>query len=190
MGIFFLMTAESALIPIPSEITMPFSGFLVAQGKFNLFLVVLAGALGNLAGSHIAYWLGWWGQKRVVHRLIHQFGKYILVTDEEYEKAEEWFRKYGDSIAFFSRLLPAIRTFISLPLGVAKVDVRRFSFYTFFGSFLWSFFLAYIGVILGENWQSLEHYFRQFEFIIIVVGVIFALFYINHKVKIVKFPKF
>lgn len=186
-GIFLLMALESALIPIPSEITMPFAGFLAAQGKLSIIAVVLAGAIGNLAGSLAAYWLGFWGQEAVVRKLIRRFGKYILVTEEEYDKGERWFKKHGDSIAFFSRLLPAVRTFISLPLGVAKVDLGRFLFYTFTGSLIWSAFLTYIGVILQDNWVNIEHYFRQFEIVLAVLGVLLVLFYVNHKLKLVKF---
>ncbi len=186
LGIFLLMTLESALIPIPSEITMPFSGFLTARGEFNFLLVVLSGALGNVVGSLLAYWLGWWGQEAVVRKLIRKFGKYILVTEEEYDKGELWFRKHGDPIAFFSRLLPAVRTFISLPLGVSKVDIKRFALYTFAGSFIWSTFLTYIGVLMKDNWENLEHYFRQFEIAIAVLGVLLIVFYINRKLKILK----
>ena len=186
VGIFFLMTLESALIPIPSEITMPFSGFLVAQGKFNFLLVVLAGAVGNVVGSVLAYWLGFWGQEAVVRKLIRRFGRYILVTEEEYDKAENWFRKYGDPISFLSRLLPAVRTFISLPLGVAKVNLGRFILYTFTGSLLWSALLTYIGVVMGGNWITLEHYFRRFEIFIALLGVLIVAFYVNHKLKFIK----
>lgn len=175
-GIFLLMLLESACIPIPSEITMPFAGFLASTERFNLWLVVLAGTLGNLVGSWLAYFFGWWGQKPVVRASVRRWGKYLLISEVELTRAEEWFNRYGDPIIFFSRLLPVVRTFISVPAGIAKMNLFKFTIYTFLGSLIWSFFLTQIGFTLGENWGILEKYFRQFEFLI--AGVLFvALFW-------------
>lgn len=185
-AIFFLMTIESALIPVPSEITMPFGGFLVGLGKLNFWWVVLVGGLGNLTGSLLAYALGYWGQDAVVRRLVRNYGKYLLITQGEVDRAESWFRQHGGKITFFSRLLPVVRTFISLPAGIAKMNVIHFSLYTLAGSLLWSAFLAWLGVILGKNWQILEVYFRKFD-ILIVVGVIALTgIYVYHKVQKIK----
>lgn len=181
LGIFILMTLESALIPLPSEITMPFSGFLVSQGTFDFWLVVLAGGIGNLAGSLIAYYLGFLLEESVLHVFVRRFGKFILLTMDDYEKGERWFRKHGELIAFTSRLLPAVRTFISLPAGVAEMNVVRFSIYTLVGSLLWSTFLTFIGVKLGENWHSISDYFHKFDLIIGIAFVAVVAFYIWHK---------
>ena len=170
-GVFFLMVLESACIPIPSEITMPFAGFLVWQGNFTLWQVVLWGAIGNLIGSIISYAVGYYGGRP----LIEKYGKYIFISRRDLESADKWFLKYGQSTAFFSRLLPAIRTFISLPAGVARMNFRKFCFYTFLGSLIWSYFLAYAGLIMGENWDSLRTYFEKFDFIVIaavIIGII------------------
>src|SRR3989339_1155143 len=172
-GIFVLMTLESALIPLPSEITMPFAGFLVQQGKLNFWLVVFAGAFGNLIGSLIAYALGYYLEEHVVLRLIKKYGKFFLISEHEYERSLEWLRKYGDQVAFFSRVLPAVRTFISLPAGLSEMNIWKFSFYTFLGSLLWSIALTYIGVRFGSQWDKLEPYFRQFQ---MVLGAIFLIF--------------
>lgn len=180
-GIFILMTLESALIPLPSEVTMPFSGFLVTQGKFDFWLVVLAGGIGNLVGSLMAYCLGYFLEESVLHNLVRRFGKFILLTMEDYEKGERWFRKYGEAIAFTSRLLPAIRTFISLPAGVAEMNVFRFSIYTLIGSLLWSTFLTFIGVKLGENWHAISEYFHKLDLVIGVLLVAGIAFYMWHK---------
>lgn len=182
-GIFLLMTLESALIPIPSEVTMPFSGSLVALGTFNLWLVVLAGTIGNLVGSLLAYWLGWWGQEAVVRKLIVKYGKYLLISESEYDRSERWFRNHGEMIVFISRVLPVVRTFISLPAGVAKMNLTRFIIYTTVGSFLWSLFLAYIGVVLGNNWKSLESYFHKFDIAIVGVLLLLALWYLRRKLR-------
>lgn len=186
-GIFLLMGAESALIPIPSEITMTFAGYLASTGKLNIYLVILVGALANLAGSWFAYWLGYWGEKYVVLALIKKYGKYILISVNEFEKSEKWFRKYGQSITFFSRVLPVIRTFISLPAGIAKMNFWKFTVFTLIGSLIWSAFLTYIGYILGKNWNSLHPYYQKFEYVIVGGVVLLAVYYLWHKIsKIIK----
>lgn len=170
-GVAFLMALESACIPIPSEIIMPFSGFLVFIGRFNLWLVVIWGAIGNLIGSIIAYGVGYWGGRR----LIKKYGKYLLISFNDLTRAENWFEKYGQGAVFFSRLLPIIRTFISLPAGIARMNFLKFSFYTLAGSLPWSFTLTYAGVIMGENWTGLKVYFERFDFVIgglIILGII------------------
>lgn len=190
LGIFILMTLESALIPIPSEVTMPFSGFLISRGVLSFFPVILTGAVGNLMGSLIAYGIGFYLEETVILSLVRKYGKFILMTKEDYTKSLNWFNKYGNSIVFFSRLLPAIRTFISLPAGLAKMNIWKFSIYTFVGSFIWSAFLTIIGVYLGSNWHTLEVYFRRFDFAIAVLLILGVLFYINHKLKILKIKIF
>lgn len=189
LGVFILMTLESALIPIPSEITMPFSGFLVSTGNLSFILVVLAGAFGNLIGSLMAYALGYYLEETVILSLVGKYGKFILMTKEDYEKSLKWFNKYGEAITFFSRLLPAVRTFISLPAGLAEMNILKFSIYTFLGSLIWSTFLTYIGVYLGDNWHSLEGYFRKFEILIAGTFIFVVIFYLNHKLKIVSFRR-
>jgi len=188
-GVFILMTLESALIPIPSEVTMPFAGFLVNKGQMSFTLVVLAGAFGNLIGSLIAYALGYYLEEHVILGFIKKYGKFALLTVHDYEKSVNWFKKYGNSITFFSRLLPAVRTFISLPAGLAEMNIWKFSVYTFLGSLIWSAFLAYIGVYLGSQWHSLEGYFRQFQFLIAFALIILVFIYVNHKLKLVKLPR-
>lgn len=182
-GIFLLMTLESALVPIPSEVTMPFSGSLVALGTFNLWLVVCAGTLGNLVGSLLAYFLGAWGQEAVVRKLIATYGKYVLISEGQYDQSERWFRTHGELIVFVSRLLPVVRTFISLPAGVARMNLLRFTAYTTIGSFLWSLFLTYIGVVLGNNWHSLSGYFHTFDITIVIALAVLALWYMRRKLK-------
>lgn len=185
LGVFFLMTVESALIPFPSEVTMPFAGFLVARGELLFIPVVLTGALGNVVGSLIAYGLGYFLEETILVGLIKRYGKFILFTEHEYDRSCRWFNKHGNGIAFFSRLLPAVRTFISLPAGIFEMNIYRFALYTFFGSLLWSLLLTSIGFYLGENWGLLKRYFRQFEIVIAALLIVTALWYINHKLKLV-----
>lgn len=188
-GIFLLMTLESALIPIPSEVTMPFAGFLVSQGALNFPLVVILGALGNLIGSWIAYGIGYFLEETFIVSFVKKYGKFLLISHHEYELSTKWLQRYGVRVSFFSRILPAVRTFISLPAGIAEINFFKFSLFTFLGSLIWSAFLTYIGVYLGEKWNTLEPYYRKFEFLIVGIFLIGVLWYINHKLKIIKFKK-
>jgi membrane protein DedA with SNARE-associated domain len=188
-GVFILMTLESALIPIPSEVTMPFAGFLVTTGHFSFIAIVLLGALGNLVGSWIGYAIGYFLEETIILTLIKKYGKFILVTVDEYNHSIKWFNKYGDKIAFFSRMLPAVRTFISLPCGLAEMNFWKFSTYTFLGSLIWSTLLTYVGVYLGSKWDTIGGYFHKFDLVLAVLLVFVVLFYVNHKLKIVKFGK-
>jgi len=188
-GVFLLMTLESALIPIPSEVTMPFAGYLVSTGNFSFIAVVLVGAFGNLVGSWIGYAIGYFLEETVILTLIRKYGKFILISVEEYEHSLRWFNKFGDKITFFSRMLPAVRTFISLPAGLAKMNFWKFSAYTFLGSLIWSAILTYIGVYLGSKWDTIGVYFHKFDLILAALLVFAILFYINHKLRIIKFQK-
>jgi len=182
-GVFVLMTAESALIPIPSEVTMCFAGYLVSTGSMNLWVLATVGASANMVGSLLAFWLGWWGQEHVVRQLIRKYGKYVLATEKDLDLAIHWFNNYGQSISFFSRILPVVRTFISLPAGIARMNVWKFSYLTFLGSFLWSLFLSSIGMLMGNNWTSIEVYYRKFEYLIVGAGLAVFLFLLFHKIR-------
>ena len=185
-GIFVLMTAESALIPIPSEVTMPFSGFLASSGKLSIPLIILVGTIANLAGSYIAYYIGYFIEEAILINLIKKHGKFVLLSEHEYERASKWFAKYGYKIIFISRLLPGVRTVISLPAGVFRMDIKKFTLYTLLGCFIWSTFLTYVGYILGENWQALGSYFRKFEISIGVLLIIAIVWYLEKHLKIIK----
>jgi membrane protein DedA with SNARE-associated domain len=181
LGIFAAMVMESAALPIPSEIVMPFAGFVAFQGHLDFLGVVLAGTLGNLVGSVILYYIGLKGGRPALMR----YGKYILVSEREIKIAEEWFRKFGSKVIFFSRMLPIVRTFVSLPAGAAKMDIKKFSFYTLVGSLPWNIALTYIGFVLGENWQQIEGLFRAFDLAIVGIGAIVLVYivYVLFKKK-------
>lgn len=176
-GVTVLMAIESACIPIPSEIIMPFAGFLTISGKLSLLPVIAWGAIGNLVGSIVAYLIGVYGGRP----FIEKYGKYVLIGKDELDKSQRFFTKYGSASVFFSRLLPIVRTFISLPAGIARMPFGRFCVYTFIGSFFWSALLAYIGVFLGENWQSIEVYFRKFDWLIAVLLIAGVAYFIYKK---------
>ena len=176
-GIVLLMAIESACIPLPSEIIMPFSGYLVYTGRFNIWLVAVAGAFGCVVGSLAAYWVGMYGGRP----LIEKYGKFVLVSRHDLDLADRWFDRFGEVIVFVSRLLPAIRTFIAFPAGMARMNLKKFVIYTFAGSLPWCLGLAYVGQKLGEQWDKdprLKTLFHRFDFVIGIVIVLAAAWWI------------
>ncbi|HYQ89484.1 MAG TPA: DedA family protein [Candidatus Binatia bacterium] len=169
-GIVVCMTIESACIPLPSEIIMPFSGYLVSTGRFTLWGVALAGAVGNVFGSWIGYALGLAGGRPLAERL----SRWRILRVAEYDRANGWLVRHGTQVAFWTRLLPIVRTFISFPAGAARVPLGRFTLYTFLGSFLWALGLAWIGASLGAHWEAIRGYARGFD-LVIALGLV-ALF--------------
>jgi membrane protein DedA with SNARE-associated domain len=164
-GIVLLMAIESACIPLPSEIIMPFSGYLVYRGDFNLWLVGIAGAFGCVVGSLVAYWVGMYGGRP----MIEKYGRYVLISHRDLDLADRCFARFGEAIVFASRLLPVIRTFIAFPAGVARMKLKKFIIYTFAGSLPWCLGLAYVGQKLGEKWDKdpmLKTLFHRFDFVI------------------------
>ena len=170
-GVVLLMAIESACIPLPSEIIMPFSGYLVSTGQMNLWAVGIAGAVGCVLGSLVAYWVGMYGGRP----LIEKYGRYVLVSSHDLDLADRWFAERGEIIVFVSRMLPAIRTFIAFPAGVARMNLKRFVIYTFAGSLPWCLGLAYVGQKLGETWnkdETLKTWFHRFDFLIGIAAVL------------------
>ncbi|MBX3236967.1 MAG: DedA family protein [Nitrospiraceae bacterium] len=173
-GILLTMAIESACIPLPSEIIMPFSGYLVSTGEFSMLGVTLAGAFGNVLGSLVAYYAGLWGGRPFVER----YGRYVLVSHHDLDLADRWFQKHGDAAVLVSRLLPVVRTFISLPAGIARMNVTKFVLFTFIGALPWCYALAYIGVVMGERWNQLRAYFHHVDLVIgvaVAIGVAYFL---------------
>jgi len=180
IGIFFLMVLESAMVPIPSEIIMPFSGFLVSVGKLGPVLVVLAGSLGNLVGSILTYYFG----LKVGRSFIIRYGKYIFFKKEHLEFTERLFQNYGDKISFVGRLLPVIRTYVSLPAGIGRTNFTKFVFYTLVGSLIWNSILTYAGMQLGNNWKNIDKYSIYLDVATICILIGFSIW------LILKFTKF
>ena len=178
-GIAVLMGIESACIPLPSEIIMPFSGYLVFQGTLNLWLVALAGAVGCVVGSWVAYAVGAWGGRPLVER----YGKYLLISRSDLDLADHWFRRHGDITIFVGRLLPVIRTFIAFPAGVARMPLWRFTLYTFAGSFIWCLALAWLGMKLGQHWDTLGVWFHRFDAVIVGLFAIALVAYVWRHVR-------
>jgi membrane protein DedA with SNARE-associated domain len=175
-GVFIGMTIESACIPLPSEVIMPLAGYVAYEGKMSLIGITIVGALGNLLGSWIAYFVGLKGGRP----FLEKYGKYVLISHRKLEMAHDWFDRYGHEAVLISRVLPVIRTFISLPAGIAEMDFKKFTLYTFLGSLPWCFALGYIGYVLGPNWNTIEKYFRYLD-ILVVIGVIFVVAYLIYE---------
>lgn len=171
-GIFLLMTLESALMPVPSEAVMTFSGVAAQSGALNFWLVGLAGSLGCLTGSVIAYAVGYYGGRP----LLARYGKFVLIDEQSLARAERWFAKHGEAAVFFTRLLPVMRTIISLPAGIARMDFKRFAVYSFAGSAPWCFALAYVGWALGKNAGVIEQCYGYLEAAVILGLAIFAVY--------------
>src|SRR3954451_2522072 len=176
LSVFLAMMIESARIPLPPELILPFAGFLVSDptkvepitnSPWTFWLAVIAATLGNTAGSLIAYGIGAWGGRPFLER----YGKYILIRPHEIELAERFFDRWGAPTAFFSRLLPIVRTFISFPAGVARMDLRKFIFYSTLGAFPWSLALVYAGTVLGPRGEDIRHALQPFDLLIAVVVV-------------------
>lgn len=182
MGIVLLMAIESACIPLPSEIIMPFSGYLVLTGRFGLWMAGLMGALGCVVGSAAAYAAGIYRGRH----WIEKYGRYILLSKHDLDLADRWFERYGEAAIFFSRLLPVVRTFISLPAGIARMPFWRFILYTFLGSLPWCTGLAYLGLQLGNNWPSLRSYFHKFDLLIGAAGLLAVIWYVRRHLKNLK----
>ncbi len=183
-GVVVIMVLESANIPIPSEVTMPLSGWMLVQERglsawHAAWLGGLWGGLGCTLGSVLSYALGAWGGRPLVQR----YGRYILVHEEDLEKADRWFGRWGDWAAFISRLLPIVRTFISFPAGVARTRFVRFAVFSFVGSFIWCALLAVGGYYFGQNWEELRAIMRPFDIPIAVIIVAALGYYVYHHVR-------
>lgn len=180
-GIFILMGLESMCIPIPSEVILTFGGALVSSGGISFtgdpiidtFLVALSGTLGCTFGSIIAYYIGMKGGRQFICR----YGRYLLINEKHLDSADAWFKKYGDTAVFTSRILPIIRTFISLPAGICRMDFKRFVVLSTLGSLPWCLALSYLGLFLGDNWEEVEGIYNQLEILLVIVGAIVVVWY-------------
>ncbi len=186
-GIIIAMAIESCCIPLPSEVVMPLAGIMLARGKLlpginpllSLLLVALAGSLGCLIGSIVAYWIGYSGGRP----LLLKYGRYLLISQHDADRADRFFQRWGSATTFFSRLLPIIRTYISLPAGISRMSFKKFCLYTFLGSFPWCLLLAYIGTIIGGNLNTLSPIFHDLDGVILAALVILVALYIWRHIR-------
>jgi len=181
LGVTFLMTLESCFIPIPSEVTLPFAGFLAQKGTFSLPLVIAAGVIGDTLGTMIAYAIGYFLEETLIVGLIHKYGKFILFSKHEYETVMKWFQRHGNIIITIAKLLPGFRTIIGLPAGLSEVKPLTALGYTLLGSIIWCTGFVYLGYSLGSKWNSLEPIFRKFELLVLLIILAAVVLYVMKK---------
>jgi membrane protein DedA with SNARE-associated domain len=173
------MMLESMVVPVPSELVMPFAGFLIVQGTFNFFLVIVVSTLGSITGSIIFYYIG----KTGGHTLVERYGKYVLVDSNDILKTEEWFKKRGQLTVFLARLIPVVRHLISLIAGIGKMDVKKFMVYTILGAALWNGILTYLGFLLGQHWNEVSQYLEELDIVMVALLIIGLLYVVYRHLK-------
>lgn len=178
-GVGIGMAIESANIPLPSEVILPFGGYLVYTGRLEFYRVVLAGTVGGTVGSVLSYYLGLKGGRP----FLIKYGRYFGFSVKHLEMADHYFARYGEATVFFTRLMPIVRTFISLPAGISGMNFRRFVLYTFLGSLPWSFLLVFIGLKLGQNWHAISPWFHRLDVVIAVVIVALVIYFWRARQK-------
>lgn len=186
IGVGLSMFIESIFVPIPSELIMPFAGFIASQGKMNLVLLIVVGGIFSFLGSLPFYFIGYFGNKLVIDKFLRKYGPYLFISGEDIDRGFEIFNKFGSGIVLLGRVIPLIRSVISFPAGLTKMNFVQFSLYTIIGSTLWSGILAISGYVLGSNWTIIAEYINQYEKLIMVIGgclilVFFTLKIVNRK---------
>ena len=177
LGVSLLMAIESCNIPLPSEAILPFAGYLVSKGVFSIHVAAWAGAFGCVLGSIPSYYLGYFGGRP----FIEKYGKWFLISKRDLEMADKWEQKYGNAAFFICRMLPIVRTFISLPAGILKANFKQFILFTFLGSLIWSYPLVFVGMKLGQHTEVLKAFWHKFDIaIVLILGILFVLYLVNH----------
>jgi len=182
-GITFVMLVENLFPPIPSEVVMPFAGFLVVDGRFSLPGIILAGTLGSVLGALVIYYIGLWSNERVVRRFIRRWGKYFLLSEDDLDRALNVFDRYGEIIIFVGRLIPIIRSLISLPAGMQRMSMPKFLLFTTMGTAIWSGILGYAGVLLGENWEEILDIVDRYEKATAVVLIVLVVVFVGYRLR-------
>ena len=178
-GVFLLMVMESMVLPVPSELVMPFAGFLISSGEMKFALVVIFSTLGSLAGSLVSYYIGKYGG----NKLVLKSGRYFLLNKEHLMKTEKWFSEKGELTIFIGRFIPLVRHVISIPAGIGKMNIKKFIIYTLIGAGMWNSFLAYFGFVLGNNWETIKQYSDYVSFGVLFVLVVLIGYFVWKQVK-------
>lgn len=184
-GIFFLMVLESMIFPIPSELVLPFAGFLIAKEEMTFLFVVMFSTLGSLIGSLLSYYLGKYGG----NKFVLKYGKYFLLNKKHLIDVERWFSKKGELTIFIGRFIPVVRHIISIPAGVGKMNLKKFIFYTVIGAGMWNSFLTYLGFVLGNNWDTIRQYSEYISWGILAIIILFGAYFLWRKIKNRKLKK-
>ena len=180
-GVAFLMALESMVVPLPSELVLPFAGYLTATGQLSFVWVFVASVIGSLIGSLISYYMGLWGGNKFVCTL----GKYCFLDETDLTKTEELFKRHGDPVIFIARFIPVVRHLISIPAGIGKMDLKKFCFYTAAGAALWNLILIWLGYYLGQNWRLIRNYSEYFSIavaaLLVLAGIVFIVRHLRHR---------
>lgn len=181
-GIALLMFLDNIIPPIPSEVIMPSAGYAASQGQLNLISVILAGSIGSLFAAAVLYWIGSYFKQERIFNFVDSYGKYLLIKQENVKTALIWFEKYGHWIVFFGRMIPAVRSLISIPAGMSGMPFGKFMSYSAFGTLIWTTFLALIGFYFGENQALMATIFTQIgNFVLILLAIVVLIWFLNKK---------
>ncbi|MCL6473208.1 MAG: DedA family protein [Firmicutes bacterium] len=178
-AIFVGMFLESACIPVPSEVVMPFSGFASSKGLLSFWMVVAVGSAGQVLGSTATYFIGRSGGRYILER----YGKYVLISPRDIGRADKWFEKYGEATVLFTRMMPVVRTFISLPAGISKMGFLKFIIYSTIGIIPWTLLLAFVGIKMGENWDKIRNVFHGLDMVVGIAILVAVFFYLRTHLK-------
>ena len=181
VGLYLVMFLENVFPPIPSEVVLPLAGSLTLTGRFSVFWITIIGMLGSLTGAFLFYGLGKWLGEPRVRTIIEKYGRYVLLSTNDLDRSLEWFDKYDDWVIFFSRMVPIVRSLISIPAGIASMNITKFSFFTILGTALWSFLLALGGRLLGEQWPLIAEFINTYQNIVLVIAVAAVLLFIGTR---------
>ncbi len=184
-GIVGIIALENVFPPIPSELVLPLAGFLSTQGTFSILGIIIASTLGSLLGAYILYFFGYLSNGEKTKNLFKKYGKYALLKEEDLDKSEEWFKKYGYASVFFGRMVPLVRSLISIPAGYVKMPLWEFTLFTIAGSLFWNTVSVYAGVILGENWKTFGTYIKDYEHLILGVILLVGAFFVYKRRNII-----
>jgi membrane protein DedA with SNARE-associated domain len=180
-GLYFVMFLENVFPPIPSEVVLPLAGSLSLTGRFSIPLITIVGMLGSLTGAFLFYGLGKWLGEERVRSFIGKFGKYALLSVDDFDKSKDWFDKYDEWVIFFSRMVPIVRSLISIPAGVSNMNLAKFSIYTILGTALWSFILSYAGRLLGEQWPVITDFINTYQNVVLAVAIFAVVAFVTHR---------
>ncbi|MDO9545596.1 MAG: DedA family protein [Pelolinea sp.] len=180
-GLYIVMFLENVFPPIPSEVVLPLAGSLTLEGRFSLLWITIIGMLGSLTGAFLFYGLGKWLGEPRVRTIIEKYGRFALLSTQDLDRSLEWFDKYDDWVIFFSRMVPIVRSLISIPAGIASMNLAKFSFFTVLGTALWSFLLAWGGRLLGEQWPMIADLINTYQNVVLVVAAGAVLFFIGTR---------
>lgn len=181
VGLYLVMFLENVFPPIPSEVVLPLAGSLTLTGRFSIFWITIIGMLGSLSGAFLFYGLGKWLGEPRVRAIMEKYGRYALLSTSDLDRSLEWFDKYDDWVIFFSRMVPIVRSLISIPAGIAAMDITKFSFFTILGTALWSLLLALGGRLLGEQWPLIAELINTYQNIVLAITVTAVLLFIGSR---------